>query len=481
MTGALQMLSGQVPYRHFWYDKPPLTPLFYLLCSALPGWPLRLLGAAFAIACCYFAYRFARDLWDETAGLWAAALLAFFLTFDHHSATIAIAPDVFLLLPHLAAVWLAHRNRPLLSGLVLALGIAANVKAIFLLPVCLLFSLAAARRTSINPTPNPAANTPPPTTTAATTVTPTATTANAIAPATATDPTKATAIPTVLTANATAPPSPRPHPGRPIAVLLGLAPAALLLLSPDFREQVLAWGTLYSADTFLTTPLQTGLTRTLAWCGFHIALLAAAIKAKPSYQWLVWIALMLVTTTLGLRFSPRYYFALLPPLVLLAARGLSLTSTNTNTKLLAAALLLIPLIRFGPRYAQLATGQPWTDLALYQDAQATVAQMPNAKSVFVWGYRPEINVLSRAPSLDFYLESQPLTGVFADRHLTNARRSARPKPMPLPLRSQYVVDGLGPLNPQLAIPALSLAGYQIAGRTKTTVIYRELSSRPAQE
>ena len=56
---------------------------------------------------CWIACRFARDLWGEREGLWAAALLGFFLTFDFPSAVIPLASDLLMLAPHLAAVWMA--------------------------------------------------------------------------------------------------------------------------------------------------------------------------------------------------------------------------------------------------------------------------------------------------------------------------------------------------------------------------------------
>jgi hypothetical protein len=399
MVGALQMWAGQVPFRDFWYDKPPLLPAFYALVGGQAGWPLRMLDVAFVLACCYVAFLLGRDWWGERAGVWSAGLLAFFLTFDHHSVVMAMAPDAFLLLPHLGAIYLAQRQRAFAAGLVCALGIAANLKGAFVIPICLLFA-----------------------------------------------------------------------PAQALPLLAGCAPALLLLAWPGFREQVLVWGQVYAGQTFVENPLATGLSRTAAWLGFHAALVGAAACRRIDRRFALWLLLMAATVTLGWRFFPRYYFAVLPPLVLLAGRALA--EMGGKRRLMLLALLLVPLGRFGPRYVQLAIGQPWGDLALYEDAVRAVEQMPAARSVFVWGYRPEINVLAQAPSLDFYIESQPLTGVFADRHLTSSRRSATPRAARIPFQSEYIVDGLGPLNPRLAIPPFYLVNYEIAGRTPTTVIYR---------
>ena len=62
------------------------------------------------------------------------------------------------------------------------------------------------------------------------------------------------------------------------------------------------------------------------WMGFHAAIVigaAAGLREQPAKRrWLLWIACGLVAVTAGFRFSPRYYFLLLPPVVLLAARGM---------------------------------------------------------------------------------------------------------------------------------------------------------------
>jgi hypothetical protein len=41
-------------------------------------------------------------------------------------------------------------------------------------------------------------------------------------------------------------------------------------------------------------------------------------------------------------------------------------------------------------------------------------------TLFIWGYRPEIYTYTRLPAATRYLDSQPLTGVPADRHLTQS-------------------------------------------------------------
>jgi hypothetical protein len=104
--------------------------------------------------------------------------------------------------------------------------------------------------------------------------------------------------------------------------------------------------------------------------------------------------------------------------------------------------------------------------------------------LFVWGYRPEIYVYSHLPAASRYLDSQPLTGVPADRHLTQsaavetegvrARRGELARTRP-----EFVVDGLGVYNPRLAIGAFEdlrawMANYREVGRSGQSVVYQRV-------
>jgi hypothetical protein len=100
----------------------------------------------------------------------------------------------------------------------------------------------------------------------------------------------------------------------------------------------------------------------------------------------------------------------------------------------------------------------------------------------VWGYRPDIYVFSGLPAGSRFLDSQPLTGVLADRHLTEARSTfpqlARRNRQELTgTAPTYIVDGLGPLNPALAVTNYEdlrewLEPYRVLARTPMSVIYR---------
>jgi hypothetical protein len=236
--------------------------------------------------------------------------------------------------------------------------------------------------------------------------------------------------------------------------------------------------------------------RTLNWAGFHAALIIAALwcwateKDCDNRKFAGWALISIAAISAGWRFFPRYYFHLLPVLTLFAARGFTLLGRKRALAVLA--LLLVPLLRFGPRYVELAgdlvANRPsaWGDLAMYQGSVETARLIGRSSqpgdSLLVWGYRPDIYVLTRLPAGTPFLDSQPLTGVIADRHLMDTRSSAPDIGRSNRTRlvryfPTFVVDGLGPYNPDLAIgtyPDLGgwLESYEVVGRTSSSVVYR---------
>ena len=422
MAGALQMLGGKLPYQGFVYDKPPLGLFFAALGAGSPEIVSRVLGAFLILLCCIVGGRIARAWWSEAEAVWTTALLTVGLTFYLPATVVPVAPDLLMLLPHLAAIYFARAGRPTLAGLMAGLAIWINSKGVLVALACGLWS--------------------------------------------------------------------------PAAAVVGLALGALQLLIPGNWEQVWRWGMLYSADTFLERPLAEGLLRTFNWAGFHAtAVLGTAVyffrenRNGPNgdrWRMAAWLLLSLAGVVAGLRFFPRYYFQLLPVVALLGARGLVLLPTARRWAL--ACLLLIPIVRFGPRYVQLAVNgdADWSDTALNRDSRAVSARIGAAASpqdtILVWGYRPDILVYTRLPLGAPFLDSQPLTGVIADRHLVQSRPSAPEvaaanRKRLVEYRPEWLVDGLGPSNPQLAIgqfPDLRewFANYSEAFRTSATVVYR---------
>jgi hypothetical protein len=425
LAAAAQLAHGKALYRDVWFDKPPLVPAFYLLSGAREGWRLRLEDALYALLACWLAYRFARDLWSEREGRWAAGLLGFFLLFDFPSAIVPVASDLMMLAPHVGAVWLAYRGRTFWSGVLAGVAFWVSPKGALVAAACVLW--------------NPAG------------------------------------IGWIAAGFASA-----------AAIALGSLGAIGALAA--YQEEVWRWGRLYASSTFVASPLGNAFSRTLNWLGFHIAAVIAAgrflVERAQRWRWIGWIVLSFVGVAAGMRFFPRYYFQLLPVVVLMAARGFTLMEGRRRE--LVALLLLIPATRFGPSCIAALIDPAWRDIAMDRDSRAAAAFLRErahpGDTLFLWGYRPEIYVYSRLPAATRYLDSQPLTGVPADRHLTNSEpveteQAARRRVGLAQSRPSFLVDGLGPYNPRLALAAYPelrewLSHYVEIGRVGGTVVYR---------
>ncbi|WP_031497297.1 ArnT family glycosyltransferase [Bryobacter aggregatus] len=412
MTAAIQMLHGRLPYLDFWFDKPPLSAVFYLLWGALPGWLLRFAGSVYVTGCAALAY--------QLGGRYAAWLLAVYLSFGIPSAVMALAPDLLLVAPHLAAIWLAQTGRPWLAGLSCGLALLIHTKGVFVLLAALLWS------------PN----------------------------------------------------------WRTLAGFAALLPIHAVF-GAAYWQQVWWWGNVYSSHTFVTKPVLEFVRRTGNWIGFQSAAVLATFLDYRRLDWRnwAWLAIALVSVCTGLRFFPRYYFFLLVPIVVLAGR--SLEQLPKAWRIASLALLLIPILRFAPRDIQLARGdEHWGDLALFHDSQE-IAQVIRDRAkpedtLFVWGYRPDIDALSRLKGGTPFLESQPLTCIFADRHLRefkpmqNLGCEARVRELDR-YQPTWIVDGLGPSNPRFRVESYySLRGYELSTRTPSAYLYHLVIPRDQQ-
>jgi hypothetical protein len=439
LAAAIHILHGKLPYRDFWYDKPPLSAIYYLLIGGYSGWLLRILDAAYVIAASWLIFQLARELWTEAEAWTAALLLAFFTAFYLPSAVIPFAADALMLVPHLAAIYFALKRSPVRAGLCAGIAFLANTKGLFVLAACAVW------------------------------------------------------IPADLLMLFV---------GFALPTLIGLVVALLTGAWPGYYEQVWRWGWIYAEQSPVLQPWRNALVRTLDWLGFHAALGLGAIFgfARVSHveRWKlgVWLALSFLAASLGWRFAPHYFLQVLPPLVIVASRGIVLAVHDYKKPAIALLMLslLPPAIRFGPRYALLAYDNfvhrepKWIDVVMDLDSQQAAKKIRALShpgdTLFVWGYRPDIYVYTRMTCYGRFWDSQPLTGVPADRHLhasspiyggpaaKNRAEVARSQPT-------FLVDGLGLLNPKLApsvYPELRpwLAQYKLVGRTKLSVIYRRI-------
>ncbi len=438
LAAAVQLLHGKFLYRDFWFDKPPLTAAVNVLWGAGMGWPLRLAGALWVLAACGLIYQFARKLWGEREGITAACALCFFLTFGIPAAVIPLAADLLMLVPHLAAVYLAWRGRAFWSGVAAGIALLFNSKAAFVLAACALWA--------------------------------------------------PRSIPLLLAGAVL------PH---AIAAVWFWTQGALAA----YYDQVWRWGRVYAENTFVENPFVNGLRRTLNWAGFHVALLAGAFwfwrrdRSSERWRFAIWAALSLAAVAAGWRFFPRYYFQLLPVMVLAGARGFQML--GRRGRLAVLVLLLIPIARFGPRYVQLAQdltmgrSHAWADVDMNRDSKEASTILSGmarpGDTLFVWGFRPDLFAYTRLPAGTRFLESQPLTGVFADRHLGQSAPlepewTRRNRLELVQHHPTFIADGLSPFNPVLAMDRYAelrpwLAGYEEVARSRYTVIYRLRSTR----
>ena len=437
LAAAIQILHGKVFYRDFWYDKPPLAAIYYLLISGDYGWPLRILDAVYILVACWLCYRIARFWWSEAEGLAAALLLAFFTTFYLPSTVIPFAVDALMIVPHLAAIYFAARGRPVWAGVFAGIAFAVNAKGLFVLLVCALWLWRQSLLVGIG-----------------------------------------FAVPTACG-------------------------GALLYFGgawAGYIEQVWRWGMVYAKNATTVHPLKLGVTRTADWLGFHAALTLGTVFGFTRFareeKWRLgtWIAVSFAAASIGERFSPHYFLQLLPAMVIAASRGIVLACAQYRKLAIAvlAVALSVPIVRFAPRYFWLAaqdlTGRRpnWIDVNLDLDSQ-DVARLINAAAqprdtLFVWGYRPDIYVYTRLIAPRLFWDSQPLTGVPADRHLTITTAvyggpAAANRQQLAQTRPTWIVDGLGLLNPKLrpeVYPELRewMSHYHLAARTKMSLIYR---------
>ncbi len=439
LAAAIQTLHGKMLYRDLWYDKPPLGAWTYALIGGVWGWPLRLFDALYVLALCAALFRFARDLWGAREAYFAAGMAAFFLNFDFAFAVIPVAPDFFMMLPHIAAVHCAWRGRAFGAGVWSGIAFLFHTKGALVLAMCALLAWRG--------------------------------------------------LPLVLAG---------------FLIPSGAALAALAAGGAvgDYGRQVWQWGAAYAGSSPLVDPIANAFRRTFDWLAFHAVLALGAARfwwrgQRRERLWIAaWAALSFAGVALGARFSPRYFFQLLPPLVLASARAWAVaTSVPGARRKWAVAVLalaaLAPAVRFGPRYATLARDlmlhrpHHWSDLALDQDSQAVAAQVNARKrpasTLFVWGYRPDVFVYTRLRAASRFWDSQPLTGVPADRHLTSAESiapewAAQNRVELTVSQPTFIVDSLSLANPRLALdsnPGLRawLKDYRVVGRTSLSLIY----------
>ena len=290
------------------------------------------------------------------------ALLAFFLTFDIHSAVLPLTADLLLLVPHLAAILLrfAHsrcserprRGRRISLQRQGRLG-AGRLRGLPRAPALLPF------------------------------------------------------------ASALSCPMPSRWPG-------SMRPAPY----PPIIDQVWRWPARYAGSPVVSDPIRNGAdpNRQLARLPRHPDRRARLIYlvARTAWKFVVWAALCYAGVVLGWRFFPRYFFLLLP------APG-RYPRPRMRSARDACAFEPRSLLRRSRSSASRRATSPSPTGATSRSTK-TAAPPRRSRSrharpgstLYVWGYRPEIFVYTGLKPATKYLECQALTGVPADRHLTQS-------------------------------------------------------------
>ncbi len=467
-TVAQEMLRGKALYRQIWFDKPPALALIFEALFGVGGHPLlvvRWFTVLYAFAVCLLLWRLGRFLWPHPShnsdssqplpeGRLAALFYAFYNATYLHSQVQPLAGDHLMVIPYLASGWCYLLGRCFWGGVLAALAFQINPKAAVL--VLLLVYIEALR-----PSPSSSGGWQ------------------------------------------------RRFGLFAAGLVLGTLPWLLYLAADGkwnaYVQDFWGWGFRYVGVYTPAEWLTRGLRRTVNYAGFHALLVMGVVlllRYAPSrasrlpddsglgprtsdlsfhsHVLLAWLAVSYLGVAGGGRFYPRYFYMVLPLLCLLAARGFRLAveawekarsrTWQAATIAVVVVSLLVSLIRFHSRTAVLAwdaiTGRRspyianWDDTALDRDSRAIAATLPRGASLFVWGYRPEIYFYCGCRPASPFLSSQPLTGVPADIQLKEsvsaapleaAQNRAQLATQIYLNRPEFIVDGLGPYNPQLAM------------------------------
>ncbi|MEW6206810.1 MAG: glycosyltransferase family 39 protein [Acidobacteriota bacterium] len=557
-TAAEEILRGKALYGEIYFDKPPALPLIYAALFKLFGAHIiviRLFTVLYAVAIGAALYRFGSLLYDRRMGLIAAACFVIFSTTYTTGHMQGLNTDFLMALPYAAAAFLFVRSRAetiasrsrwlALSGGALA-GIASqiNPKAIFAL-IFFVALLIAARFFQKNE----------------------ATEYGSVGVRECGS-MGASEYGNDKTSSFT-PTLPHPHTPTPLHLftssplhlftlaIVGFIMASLPFLIyiaasgslSDYWTDVWVWGSRYAGYFSLTSMLVTALSQTAGYFALNSTLLVALVvvtfrvirrrKTSETEQasdvmMLLWLAVSYAGLCVGGRFYGHYFFQILPPLCLIAARGLriireALRSDDIALRVRRSAIAFLmigfvfTLARFHIRTVELAldwirgkksqTTVDWYHEKLSREERmiaALVRRLPDGAGdraeeiraggprekgingpedyLFVWGYRPEVYYWSGLIPASRFLSTQSLTGIPADVHYFHdkiapilddeAMAHARKRLLDDLEQTQpkYLIDELGVFNRRLAMKSFPefqefLSRYKRLRRVERFIVY----------
>jgi hypothetical protein len=513
-AAAEEIVRGKALYGEIYFDKPPGLPLVYALLFSLFGAHLiviRLFTILYTIAVSAVLYIFGTRLYDQRAGVLAAAMFAVFSTSHSLGHVQSLNTDCLMALPYTAAAFLlirsrsdaggsrSHQARLALAGGVLT-GIAFQINpkgafdlvffAVWLIVLRIWKLRERSRGRQVTPAESGLSS------------------ASLFAIATA---------------------------GFALGSLPFLAYIAATGSTSAYLEYMWLWGARY-ADYYSAGAMAASAVRytvgyfalndilliTLVFAAFTTIRqlrrrLAGRESGHPNQQQveeartfksnatvLIWFAVSYAAVTLGGRFFSHYFLQLLPSLCLIGASGLigilsAVKRRNLVVRRVVIATLLIgflfTIVRFHGRSVLLALDLVrnqknslnigWYHVARNNEERkvsAVIRDLPDGADaadrislegiraggprtraaggptdfVYVWGYRPEIYFWSGLLPASRYLSAQPLTGVPADVQYTNGeRRSILDESSTAAAREQLLRD-LNETQPKYIVDELGM-------------------------